>query len=361
MRRSPAVAALQALVISVLVGGTTAFVSLDKTVTLAVDGQQREVRSFGRTVGEVLAREGVPVSLHDQVAPSLGTQVRSGTRIAVRHSRLLTLTLDGATRQYWVTATNVSDALQAIGLRTEDAYLSASRSRRIPTDGMALTLRTEREVVVLADGKRRVVTTTAASVREVLADVGLRLGNKDKVSASLASFPLDGQVLEVTRMGKRRVEVNVDIPHETVRRENADMFEGETQVVQRGRPGLKVNTYEVRYVNDDVRSRRLISSRRVERPVTEILEVGTKERSTGVEDLNWAALAECESGGDPNAVNPAGPYYGLYQFSQATWEAAGGTGVPTDASADEQTYRAQVLYQSSGAGQWPNCGHHLYD
>ena len=80
--------------------------------------------------------------------------------------------------------------------------------------------------------------------------------------------------------------------------------------------------------------------------------------------LNWAGLAECESGGDPTAVNSAGGYYGLYQFSTASWQSVGGTGLPSEAGAGEQTQRAQQLYNAVGGNwqsQWPHCGVHLFD
>jgi peptidoglycan hydrolase-like protein with peptidoglycan-binding domain len=76
--------------------------------------------------------------------------------------------------------------------------------------------------------------------------------------------------------------------------------------------------------------------------------------------LNWRALARCESSGNPRAVNPAG-YYGLYQFSPATWRSVGGSGLPSRASAAEQTKRAQILFRRSGSGPWPVCGRHLFD
>lgn len=79
-----------------------------------------------------------------------------------------------------------------------------------------------------------------------------------------------------------------------------------------------------------------------------------------VTSLNWAALARCESGGNPRAVNPAG-YYGLYQFTPSTWRSVGGSGLPTNASSSEQTTRAQTLFRRSGSGPWPVCGHHLFD
>jgi hypothetical protein len=60
------------------------------------------------------------------------------------------------------------------------------------------------------------------------------------------------------------------------------------------------------------------------------------------------------------AVSSTGKYHGLYQFSVGTWQAVGGAGLPSDASADEQTARAKMLYNRSGAGQWPHCGKNLF-
>ena len=75
--------------------------------------------------------------------------------------------------------------------------------------------------------------------------------------------------------------------------------------------------------------------------------------------LNWKALAKCESGNRPKAVNPAG-YYGLYQFNKRTWRSVGGRGMPNKASRAEQTLRAQKLYVKRGAQPWPTCGRRLF-
>ena len=70
--------------------------------------------------------------------------------------------------------------------------------------------------------------------------------------------------------------------------------------------------------------------------------------------LNWCGLAKCESGLNPNAYNPAGPYYGLYQFDQGTWNSNGGTGTPSGKSIAEQTRVAYNLYQARGRAPWPS-------
>ncbi|MEV0283848.1 transglycosylase family protein [Kribbella sp. NPDC050820] len=72
----------------------------------------------------------------------------------------------------------------------------------------------------------------------------------------------------------------------------------------------------------------------------------------------WRKVAECESGGNPRAVNPAG-YYGLFQFDLQTWRSVGGSGNPAKASAAEQLMRAKKLYAQRGAQPWPVCGRYL--
>jgi hypothetical protein len=76
----------------------------------------------------------------------------------------------------------------------------------------------------------------------------------------------------------------------------------------------------------------------------------------GVSMGTLEAIAACESGGNPEAVSPDGTYMGLFQFDQGTWESVGGTGSPIEASAEEQEYRAALLYSEAGSSPWPVCG-----
>ncbi|MEU6999651.1 transglycosylase family protein [Nonomuraea sp. NPDC046570] len=85
--------------------------------------------------------------------------------------------------------------------------------------------------------------------------------------------------------------------------------------------------------------------------------------TAAVAGLNWAGLADCESRGNPAALNPAGPYYGMYQISLPMWVAVGGARTPDVWPAEEQTYRAQLLYQrvqGRWQDQWPHCGARLF-
>ncbi|MEU6592627.1 ubiquitin-like domain-containing protein [Streptomyces sp. NPDC046881] len=349
----------QALVVAFLAGGTTAFVAKDKAIELSVDGRQRTLHTFADDVSELLAEEGVHVGAHDVIAPAPGTTLASGDEVAVRYGRPVRLTLDGRRREVWTTAHTVEGALDQLGVRAEGAYLSTSRSRPIGRAGLALDVRTERAVTVLADGRTRTVRTNAATVREAVEEAGITLRGQDTTSVPLDSFPRDGQTVTVLRVTGSREVREEQIPFQVQRTEDPSLFKGTEVVAQPGQPGLRRITYLVRTVNGVRQRPRRERTELVRTPRTQVVRVGTKPRPTamdGADDLNWRALAACESGGRPHAVDPSGTYGGLYQFDNRTWHALGGKGRPQDASAEEQTYRAKKLYIRRGASPWPHCG-----
>lgn len=73
----------------------------------------------------------------------------------------------------------------------------------------------------------------------------------------------------------------------------------------------------------------------------------------------WAALARCESGGNPRAHSSNGRYHGAFQFSLATWRSLGYGGDPHEYPYEVQLAAAQRLQARSGWGQWPACARAL--
>ncbi|MFC9299619.1 ubiquitin-like domain-containing protein, partial [Streptomyces sp. NPDC057010] len=353
----------QALVVAFLAGGTTAFVAADKSVRLTVDGVPQNLHTFADDVGELLAAEGLGVGPHDLVAPAPGEPLDDGEEIVVRYGRPLHLTLDGRRREVWTTARTVEGALRQFGIRAEGAYLSAPRTAPVPRTGLALSVRTERSVTFMADGRERTIRTNAATVQEALDQAGITLHGQDTTSVPPASFPRDGQTVTVLRITGTREVREERIPYETEKAEDDTLFTG-TEVVERaGRPGARRVTYSLRTVNGVRQKPRQIAEEVVREPVTQLVKVGTKPLPTsvaGADGLDWGALAQCESGGRPGATDASGTYGGLYQFDVRTWQALGGSGRPQDAPGPEQTYRAKKLYVQRGASPWPHCGRRLY-
>jgi hypothetical protein len=85
------------------------------------------------------------------------------------------------------------------------------------------------------------------------------------------------------------------------------------------------------------------------------VRVRSSVRSTQRSD-RFDRLAACESGGDARALSPTGGYRGAFQFSRPTWDSAGGTGDPVDASYAEQK-RVAIAWSHvvEPETQWPVC------
>lgn len=213
----------------------------------------------------------------------------------------------------------------------------------------------------------RAVTTTRTWARRLLDDERISYDGNDLVRVRRDGDLVTQREKRVLRAGDavqliavdtvvttRRAEIKVPTRVRTVAR----LRPGQRQVVAGGRHGVKkirvVKTRHNRKVVDVDRSSSIVREPRPRRVI-----VGAAERSVpGTAQLNWSGLARCESGGNPRAVNPAG-YYGLYQFSVPTWGSVGGSGLPSGASASEQTYRAKLLFNRQGRSPWPNCGRYL--
>jgi uncharacterized protein YabE (DUF348 family) len=363
MRRSALTLAAQAVLVCLLVGLVVALVGLKKTVTLSVDGEQRTIDTYARTVSDVLDNEGLEVGEHDAVVPAPGESIGDGDLISFRHGRPLMLNVDGQVQEVWTSALDVDEAIGMLGLHANHAYVAVSRSGRIPLEGgVDVTVRTPHTVSVLVDGKRITAATTAATVQELLTELGVPVGPRDIVAPDPTAYPADGGSVTVSRIVGKRLTRQVAVPYRTVRRANPSMYRGTTSVVKQGKPGLVVRKFDLTLRDGKVVGRKLVAQKQRKKPVTHVVEYGTKKRPTyvpAIDDLDWPALARCESGGRPDAVSPNGMYHGLYQFDLQTWRGVGGTGLPSEAPANEQTYRAQKLYADRGAAPWPVCGKYL--
>ncbi len=94
--------------------------------------------------------------------------------------------------------------------------------------------------------------------------------------------------------------------------------------------------------------------------------VPAPELAPGPSPSQWAALRECEAGGDYSITNPSGKYRGAYQFDRSTWNSIAGRYAPELVGADpaaaapaDQDAMALALYNERGARPWPHCGRHL--
>ena len=373
MRKRVIIIAVNLAIVFGLVGGTVAYATMNKTVTLSIDGKVSEVQTFGDDVGDVLASEGLELSDRDVVLPAVDSSIEEGSRIAVRYARELTVNVDGDKSSYWVTATSVGDALAQIGERFLGADLSASRSSYLGRDGLELDVVTPKQVtLVTKDGPRKLVTTEA-TVADVVDSAGVKVDRDDEMKPLADREITDGMRIVVTAIDKRIRSVTETIDYETIVRYSDDMYEDQSDVVREGKDGKqRVKIRQVR-ADGELRSSTVLDKTLISAPVNRVEVHGTKERPEPVEPTTptapptgygvWDELAECESGGDWS-INTGNGYYGGLQFNLETWQAYGGGAYatyPHEATREEQIAIATKLRDANGGsyGSWPACAAEL--
>jgi uncharacterized protein YabE (DUF348 family) len=270
--------AAQAAVLATVVGGSVAYATLNNSYTLSVDGASTEVHANADTVGDLLEDQDLAVGPRDIVAPALDAEIDGGDTVVVRYARPFTVTVDGQKRTFWTTELSVDRALLAMGIRADGARLSASRSARIERTGMTMWLSTPKQVALTADGQTRRLTTTAPTVGELLREQKVTVGAQDKLSAVPSAALTQNMTVRLVRIATKRVTVQETVAFPVSKRKNSSMFEDEQKVVTKGVKGARTAVYDVVRSDGKITSRKLVSATVTKKPVTQVVEVGTKNR-----------------------------------------------------------------------------------
>jgi uncharacterized protein YabE (DUF348 family) len=359
---------LSGAVLAGVVGATAAFTtSADaKTITLMVDGQSTTVHTTAKTVQDVLRKAGYPIDAHDLVAPAADAKIKSGAEIVFNRGRLLHLNIDGARKDVWTTAPTVAAALAQLGYSSSD-FVSVSRSQRLPLTATDLDLRAPKVVVLVHDGKTQTLTTTDATVTEVLNDLGILIGNDDRVRPAPGTAVRDQLKIVIQRVLRRQDVAHLALPYTGMTVKDATQYQGSSMVVTTGRPGSVAVLYDDVYVDGKLSSRTVARRTVLTQPRTQVTKVGTKARPVApapkvvASSLNWDAVAACESGGNW-AIDTGNGFYGGLQFDYGTWQAYGGGAYASTANLAtkaEQITIATKLYDARGSSPWPVCGANL--
>jgi len=359
-----ALAGAVAIAAAAVIGTTVGYASMGTEVTLNVDGKITHVKAHGDTVSDVLKDQGISLTRHDEVAPALDQPINDGTTIAVRYGKQLKLDVDGNTTSYWVTATDVRGALQQINRSFDRAHLSVSRGAGITRDGLRITVATPKNLVFVIGGKHAVhKTVPVETVGQALQKMHVHLGKHDVVRPGLHHQVTDGDRVVLDRIKIVRKHVSGEaVPYTTVTRDDSSLLQGHSAIVRSGHDGLRDVTYRITFRNGQLVARKVLSQQLVRQPVAQVERVGTKTPPAPAPTTNyasgntvWDSLAQCESGGNW-AINTGNGYYGGLQFTVGTWQAYGGTGLPSSASRETQIAIATKVRDASGGyGAWPAC------
>ncbi len=203
------------------------------------------------------------------------------------------------------------------------------------------------------------MTTTATTVADLLVEQGLSVGGTDVVKPVPTTVVEAGQEIILDRVVVKTSTKTEAVKYKTVQKKNTSLWKGESRILTAGRSGKAKRTYSITVVNGEVTRKVVVSETVIRKPVTQVLEVGTKVSANGV-GINlaraamWDRIARCESGGNWH-INTGNGYYGGLQFARASWNSNGGrdfAAYPHQASRAEQITVANRYYAKAGTSPW---------
>ncbi len=209
-----------------------------------------------------------------------------------------------------------------------------------PLLGLGSRIQIQRALPIeVTDAKKvTVYRTWSKTVSDLLTEQNIGLIDKDSVEPSLES-PLSPDLkIKITRVAEFDTTLAETINFKVIKRNDVNLEKGQTRVETAGVNGQREVTYHIRRVDGEEVSRKVISSRVIKEAQNQILIVGIgpKLAHSGpyVDIINAAArkylingtalmcLMLRESNGHNTSVNPDGPYYGLFQYTEGFWAAA---------------------------------------
>lgn len=345
--------------------GTASALTMGKTVTVTVDGQQRTVHTFASSVSGALQSAGLHADDKDALAPTADSEIDDGSRIVLKRGRPLDLSVDGTTRKVWTTAHTVESALRQLGMRAESMVLSTDRTRQIPLQGMALEIEIPKPITLIdADQPGRQVSSTAHSVGELLAEQGVPLQGSDTSDPEASQPVLPGMTVQVTRIRTERRTEQRPIPPPVQQVKDPGLASGRQIVDEPGTPGEDLVTFLVTLTNGKQTQRKEIATKEITAAQPRRVRVGASSAAAPSVSGGsvWDRLAGCEAGGNW-AADTGNGYYGGLQFDKGTWTANGGgqyAAYPNQASREQQIAVAQKIRDGRGGyGAWPSCSSRL--
>lgn len=252
------------------------YMGLQTSVTLSENGEEREIKTFASTVGDLLKQEQIALSDHDYVSHSLHEKLTDGVRIVYKKAKKVTMIQDGVTKEIWTTADTVREMLEEknISYKKQD-NVSVSLETSVEND-LIFVFETGKQVV-FKDGTNdeMVVWTVQDTLEAFLQEQNIQLSELDRVVTPTEELQ-SGQVVSIIRVEKKEEIKESEEPYAVVTQKDERLPMGKKQIITKGEKGKRVLTYSVLYENDKETSRTLVEETITQSPINEVVAVGSK-------------------------------------------------------------------------------------
>ncbi|WP_040214071.1 3D domain-containing protein [Clostridium polynesiense] len=205
-------------IITLIAASLVLFVfNMRKTIAVNIDGEEKTIVTYKRTVAGALQDNGIILGPLDKVHPGIDALIRDINEVVIER------------------AVNIS---------------------------------------VEVDGKNLKILTNEDSLKESLEKEGISLKEEDRVQPTLSTKPEEGMNVVITRVNTEFIKTIAAIDYTTEVKKDNELEKGKSKVLQEGVPGEKEITTKVVYENGREVSRDMVEEKTIKTPVNKVVSEG---------------------------------------------------------------------------------------
>ncbi len=292
------IAAVATIAASAAVFGILFYEGSKNTVALTLDGEQKEIRTHANTIQDILKDLEISTRSEDYLYPSGTSKVTNNMKIVWEPAKQVEVSVGDQKKKIWTNADTVKELLSENKIEIgEHDKVEPALSKKISGD-MKITIEEAFPLQLVDGGKKKKAWSTSTTVADFLKQQGITLNKTDRVEPGLDNVIKPDDVVNVVRVEKVTDVVEEPTDFTVVSRKDSALSKGKEKIVQEGKKGLVEKKYEIVKENGKEVSRKLVSENVVKESQDKIVNVGTKVLVAQVSrGSSPSASASAESGG----------------------------------------------------------------
>jgi uncharacterized protein YabE (DUF348 family) len=264
---------LLVLVIGIAYG---TYEGMKDSVSLTVNGQEKQVRTHSDTVGALLKELKIDIRAEDSISPAIDKKIKDNIKVIYEASKPINIAVGDERRTIWTTADTVKELIQQENLDvTQHDKIEPALDTKLETDS-SLKIDKAFQLTLNVDNKNQQVWTTSTTVADFLKKQNVTLNELDKVEPALTNKVDQEGAITVTRIEKVTDVVEEPIAFDVVTQSDNSIEKGKQKVIDSGKEGKREKHYEVVKENGKEISRKLLKTETVEESKNRVVALGTK-------------------------------------------------------------------------------------
>lgn len=262
------------------VGNTTAVnVRRGASVIVKENGAVTEFIAYkGDTVEKTLTDNSIILKEKDEITPAKDSVITSDLTVEIKRYCTVSVYADGQSKTVSLVGATVEDAIKEAGLTVGEEDTVSYPLDKALFDNMRIKIGRVVNVSVTVDGETKPYKVSAENVEKALQKSGVTLGENDIVSPPKNQQVTDGMLITVQRVEIKEETVKQEIDFTSKEENDSSIYPEDGYTKQKGEKGEKELLMKKYFIDGNFDREEVISEKTVKEPVDQIKVAGTKAR-----------------------------------------------------------------------------------